>query len=106
MAAESDISFALGTIGLVIPFILTENGVPVSNATSAAVTWVAMTGERRPLTLTTPVSAVFTYTVSANDWRTPRREIGYLLVSYGTNVYPSLSNFTVNVFRRPSGAVQ
>lgn len=106
MAAESDISFAIGTIGLVIPFILTENATAISNATSATVTWVAMDGHRRVLTLATPVSAVFTYTVSANDWRTPRREVGYLLVSYGTNVYPSVSTFTVNVFRRPSGAVQ
>ena len=106
MAADSDISFALGTIGLVIPFILTENDTPISNATSATVTWISMSGQHRPLTLVTPASAVFTYTVSAEDWRTPRREIGYLLVSYGTNVYPSMSNFTVNVFRRPSGAIQ
>lgn len=106
MAADSDISFAVGTIGLVIPFVLTENAVPISNATSATVTWVSMDGHRRPLTLTTPISAVFTYTVSANDWRSPRREIGYLLVSYGTNVYPSVDTFTVHIFRRPSGAVQ
>ena len=99
--AESDISFAVGTIGLVIPFVLTENGYPISNAASATVTWVSTNGQRRPLTLTTPISAVFTYTVSAHDWVSPRREKGYLLVSFGTNVYPSVSGFTVNVVPHP-----
>ncbi len=98
---NSDISFAAGTIGLTLPFIVIENGLPISNATSATVTWIASDGQRRPLTLVTPISAVFTYTVSANDWRTPRRETGYLLVSFGTNVYPTVSSFTVNVTRRP-----
>ncbi len=98
---DSDISFAVGSIGLVLPFILTENGVPISNATSATVTWIATNGQRRVLTLATPISAVFTYTVSAHDWLSPRRETGYLLVSFGGNVYPTVSSFTVNVVRRP-----
>ena len=96
---DSDISFAAGTIGLVLPFILTENGYPISNAISATVTWMASDGQQRPLTLASPISAVFTYTVSANDWRTPRRETGYLRVSYGTNVYPTVSSFTVHIVR-------
>lgn len=99
--AEADISFAMGTIGLVIPFVITENDLPISNAISAVVTWVASDGQRRPLVLLTPISAVFAYTVSANDWQSPRRETGYLLVSFGSHVFPSVSSFTVNVAHRP-----
>ncbi len=99
--AESDISFAAGSVGLVLPFVITENGVPISNATSATVTWIATDGQRRPLTLATPISAVFTYTVSAQDWPSSRREQGYLVVSFGTNVFPTVSSFTVHVWRRP-----
>lgn len=99
--ADSDLSFAVGTIGLVIPFVITENGLPISNAVSANVTWISSDGRQRALTLLTPISAVFTYTVSANDWRSPRREVGYLLVSFDTNVFPSVSTFTVHVLPRP-----
>ena len=97
--AYADISFVHGTIGLTIPFVLRENGVPISNAVSANVTWIASDGQQRALTLETPISAVFTYLVSAQDWPSPRQETGYLRVSFGTNVFFTVSAFTVHVVR-------
>lgn len=99
--ADADLSFAVGTIGLTIPFIVTENGSPISNAVSANVTWIGSDGQERHLTLETPISAVFTYLLSSGDYRVPRRETGYLLVSYGSHVFPSVSSFTVHVVHRP-----
>jgi len=93
---ESDISFPAGTIGLVVPFVLLDNGVPISNAVSATVTWIAQNGVQRLLSLSSPVSAVFTYRISANDSRTAHTELGYLMVSYGSNAFPT-GVFTVNV---------
>ena len=95
---ESDVSFVVSTIGLILPFVVTDKvtGLPISNAVSANVTWVAHNGVRRPLTLDVPVSAVFVYTVSAMDFRTPHREVGRLLVSYGTSEFWT-SHFTVAV---------
>lgn len=86
----SELSFVVSTVGLVIPFSITEPNefgsyVPISNALSANVTWFANDGRRRALTLLTPVSAVFTYTVSARDWMTPHHEVGRCFVSFGTN---------------------
>jgi len=95
---QSDVSFTLGTVGLVLPFVVTDKatGLPISNALSATVTWVAQNGVRRPLTLEVPASAVYVYTVSAGDFRTPRREVGRLFVDYGVTEFWT-SNFTVAV---------
>ena len=93
---SSDVSYAVSTIGLIVPFVITENGYPISNALSATVTWVAQNGVQRPLTLVTPVSALFIYQVALRDSRVPHTEQGYLQVSYGTNVFYT-SSFTVNV---------
>ena len=93
---ESDVSFAVSTVGLIIPFVVTDNGIPISNALSANVTWIAQNGVQRPLTLTIPVSAVFVYQTTIKDSRVPHTEQGYLQVSYGTNVFYT-SSFTVNV---------
>lgn len=97
----SDVSFVVSTVGLVIPFAITEpneNGsyVPISNALSANVTWIANDGRKRVLTLMTPVSAVFLYTVSARDWMTPHTEVGQCFVSFGTNGFWT-STFSVRV---------
>ena len=93
---ESDVSYVVSTIGLIIPFCITDGGVPISNALSASVTWVAQNGTQRALTLTTPVSAIFTYQTTIKDARTPHREQGYLMVSFGVNVFYT-SSFTVNI---------
>jgi hypothetical protein len=93
---DSDVSYAVSTVGLIIPFCITDNGFPISNALSASVTWVTQGGQQRPLTLTTPTSAIFTYQVSGRDSRTTHTEQGYLMVSFGTNVYFT-SAFTVHV---------
>jgi hypothetical protein len=105
----AEISFAVSTVGLVIPFVLTEyTGVsdvygsaiyePISYAQSCVVTWIANNGVRRVLTLNYPASAVFTYTISQFDYQAPRRELGQLQVSVGPHVFWVASTFTVNVF--------
>ena len=93
----AEVSFVVSTIGLVIPFVVQEQGVPVSNALSAIVTWIAEDGRHRPLTLLTPTSAVFIYTLSAFAYQTPRHETGQLRVSYGTNEFWTVSMFSVRV---------
>lgn len=92
----ADISCAISTVGLLIPFTITENGVPISNALSATVTWVAQDGRRRPLTLNVPASAEFIYVTSSWDTRSPHVEEGYLQVSFDSNVFFT-SFFTMNV---------
>jgi len=95
--AEADISCTISTVGLLIPFVLTDPiGTPISNALSANVTWISQDGKQRPLTLTIPASAVFVYTTSIADTRSPHHEEGYLAVSFGSNVFFT-SSFTVNV---------
>jgi hypothetical protein len=86
----SEVSFVVSTVGLTIPFVITEPNelgsyVPISNALSANVTWFSNDGRRRALTLMTPVSALFVYTVSARDWMSPHTEVGRCFVSFGTN---------------------
>ena len=89
----AEVSFAVSTVGLVIPFALINpvasgdvGYVPISNAVAVtSVTWIAHNGQRRPLTLSQPISATFTYTVSAGDSRTPHIEEGYLEVTFGDN---------------------
>lgn len=82
----AEVSFMAGTIGLQLPFIVQEGAQPISNAISAVVTWLATDGRQRLLTMTTPVSAVFTYVLSAQDYPAPRWEMGQLRVSIGMSV--------------------
>ena len=92
----NSIEFQVSTVGLVIPFVITENNFPVSNALSATVVWHSSTGIRRQLTLVSPASAEWNWITSAHDFRTPRTEEGYLSVSYAQNVFYS-SSFQVRV---------
>ena len=98
----AQVSFVVSTVGLTIPFAITEgvdvNGIPmpISNALNATVTWISQDGRQRPLTLLTPVSAVFVYEMSAQDWRSPHYEQGQLRVSIGTAVFWT-SSFTVQI---------
>lgn len=92
----SELSFYMGTIGLVLPFVVTEHGLPISNAQSATVTWLNNRGVQRHLTLTSPVSAEFCYTTSAGEFRTPHIEEGVLRVSFYTNVFYT-SSFTTRI---------
>lgn len=97
----AEVSFIVSTVGLTIPFVITEPNemgsyVPISNALSATVVWKSNDGRQRALTLLTPVSAVFTYTVSARDWMTPRNEVGQCFVSYGANGFWT-EQFTVRI---------
>ena len=104
---DADVSFVVSTVGLVIPFTLTEfTGVsdiygsaifaPISYAQSATVMWMAPNGVNRLLTLSSPPSAIFTYTISAFDYQAPKREEGQLRVSVGGTVFFS-QQFSVNV---------
>lgn len=93
---EVAFSCFVSTVGLVLPFVLVDSplsagmdGMPISNAESASVTWVNQAGLRRSLTFSNALSAVFTYVLSAGDTRTPHQEQGYLLVSMGTACYPT-----------------
>ena len=104
---DADVSFVVSTVGLVIPFVLTEfAGVsdvygsaifnPISYAQSAIVTWISPNGVQRVLTLSSPTSAVFVYQISALDYQAPRREQGQLRVSVGVNVFFT-GPFSVNI---------
>ena len=104
---DADVSFVVSTVGLVIPFTLTEfTGVsdiygsaifvPISYAQSATVTWINAQGVHRVLSLSSPPSAIFTYTISAFDYQAPKREEGQLMVSVGGTVFFS-SKFFINV---------
>jgi hypothetical protein len=96
MSESADIQFQVSTVGLIIPFVFTENGAPISNALSAVVTWKSSTGAQRPLTLTSPISAEFQYVTTGHDFRSPRSEEGYCVVSFGPSIFFS-SAFTVKV---------
>lgn len=98
------VSFAVSTVGLVIPFALinlplsgASEVTPISNAINAtSVVWVSQNGKRRPLTLSQALSATFTYVVSAGDSQSPHIEEGYLEVAFDTNIF-STSAFDMQV---------
>ena len=92
----ADVSFAAGTIGLGIPFVLLSGTTLFSGADAAAVTWLNDDGSRRSLSLASAGSAEFTWTTSAAEFRTPARLVGQLLVSLGTGTFYT-SSFTVAV---------
>ena len=103
MSDTNAFSFAASTIGLVLPFVLTDPpsaagtlGVPVSNALAMGVTWITLDGRMRPLRLSAATSAVFTYVVSAGDSQTAHFEEGYLQISIGTTTVFT-STFTMRI---------
>jgi len=103
MSTEAAFSCAVSTVGLVLPFILTDpaspdgtTGGPISNAQSAAVVWISHRGLRRNLVLSNPASATFTYVVNMVDTRSPHIEEGYLEVTIGGAVFLT-SHFAFNV---------
>jgi hypothetical protein len=92
--SEQAFSCMVSTVGLVLPFILVDppldDGVAISNAQSVtACVWITQEGIRRPLVLSNTGSAIFTYTVSMGDTRTPKSERGYLEVTIGQAVFPT-----------------
>lgn len=94
--ADADISCIVSTVGLVIPFVVLDNGVPISNALSATVIWMSQRGIQRTLTLESPVSASFIYVTSAEDFRVPMTEQGYLAVRFTGAEFPT-QPFTVRI---------
>jgi len=102
-ACEVAFSCFQSTVGLVLPFVLVDppvapatQGEPISNAESAVVTWINQQGLRRVLILSYSPSAVFTYTLSMGDTRSPHFEMGYLEVAFGASKFPT-SAFALNV---------
>lgn len=98
MSTTEAFSCMVSTVGLVLPFILVDpplaDAIAISNAVSvAAITWITQDGRRRPLTASNATSAIFTYTLSMGDTRSPRSEIGYLEITIGETVFPT-SHFT------------
>lgn len=94
MSTNAAFSCFVSTVGLVLPFILTDPfladdvpGPPISNAQSAAVVWINQQAIRRNLVLSNPASATFTYIVSMADTRSPHLEEGYLEVTIGAGVF-------------------
>jgi hypothetical protein len=94
--ADYDVSCIVSTVGLVIPFVVLDGGLPISNALSATVVWISQRGISRTLTLESPVSASFIYTTSAHDFRTPMTEEGYLAVRFPGSEFPT-QPFTVRI---------
>lgn len=100
------VSFAVSTIGLIIPFCLIDpllsgmsSGTPISNAVAiTSAIWVAHNGRRRPLVLSQAMSATFTYQISSVDSRTPHIEEGYIEVHFAENTFHT-STFQVNVYQ-------
>lgn len=103
----SDAAFScmVSTIGLTLPFVLLDPGsvsglpgAPISNAASVqAIVWVNQQGHRRALAYSNEISAVFTYTLSAQDTRSPHVETGYLEITFGGGTVVMTSHFTFNV---------
>ena len=92
----AEVSFPVSSVGLVIPFVVTEGGQPLTHPLSASVTWINNRGTQRHLTLESPVSSEWTWTTSAGEFRSPHQEEGYLVISYYTNVF-YVGPFRVNV---------
>lgn len=102
-SGEAAFSCFVSTVGLVLPFVLTDpalgwasTGLPISNAESATAVWINTQGFRRVLTFSNADSAVFTYVLSQQDTRSPHIETGYLEVTIGGAVFPT-STFVFRV---------
>lgn len=98
----ADVSFPAGTIGLVIPFVLEDNGAPLSNAQSATVTWLGDDGSARLLSLASAVSAEFTYVTSATEFTFPTQFKSVLRVSFGGNVFYAPADGSLSVRITPN----
>lgn len=101
----ADISFAAGTVGLGIPFVLYDGISLLSSAGTATITWFMDDGSLRVLSLASAASAEFTWTTSALEFRIPTHMVGQLRVSIGVGTFWT-SSFTVAVhpvIRRPTG---
>ena len=102
---DAAFSCMVSTVGLILPFVLLDaathtgtQGAPISNAASVeSIVWINTQGHRRVLTYSNEISAVFTYTLSAGDTRSPHAETGYLEIQFGGGVLVMTSQFTLNV---------
>jgi hypothetical protein len=102
----AEVSFAVSTVGLIIPFALTDpvdsatgTASPISNAIAiTTAVWVSQSGKRRALVLSQPTSATFTYQISAADSRMPHIEEGYLEVVFADHIFFT-ETFRVNCYQ-------
>lgn len=92
----ADISFAAGTVGLGIPFVIYDGISLLSDPASATVTWLCNDGTTRRLSLVSALSAEFLWTTGVGEFRVPARQIGQLRVSVGTGTFWT-SSFSLHV---------
>lgn len=98
VAVNPDVTLTAGSIDVAIPFVLAGiDGVPIPDATTATVTWVSPSGHERPLTLLTPVSAVFVWYTLAGEFTTAHTEVGRCRVSFPSGARFWTAPFTVAV---------
>jgi hypothetical protein len=97
-----DISFTVGSIDLLLQFCIQQDDgsgtlVPIPDASTATVTWISPSGQRRPLSPVAPISAIFGWVTSAMEFRTPHTETGRCLVSAVTGGVFWTEPFSVEV---------
>ena len=97
-----DISFTVGSINLLLQFCIQQDDgsgtlIPIPDASTAVVTWVSPSGQRRQLSPVAPTSAIFGWTTSAMEFRTAHTETGRCLVSAVTGGVYWSEPFTVEV---------
>ncbi len=97
-----DVSFVLGSVDVEIPFVIAQADttgtlVPIPDASTATVTWVSPSGQERPLSLLSPVSAVFAWYTTAREFPTPHVEIGRCRVSFPSGARFWTAPFTIEV---------
>lgn len=98
VAVSPDVTFAVGSIDTVIPFVLADaDGVPIPDASTATVTWISPSGQERRLTLITPLSAVFAWYTLAGEFTTPHTEVGRCRVSFPSGARFWTAPFTLTV---------
>ena len=101
-----DITFPVGSVDVEIPFVMAQRDasgalVPIPDALTATVTWVAADGTQRPLTLIAPSSAVFAWYTTAREFVTPHTEVGRCRVNFPSGaVFWTNTTFTVEVTAR------
>ena len=83
VCVNPDVTLTIGSVDVEIPFVIADaSGVAIPDALAATVTWVSPSGQERPLTLLSPLSAVFAWNTLATEFTTPHTEIGRCRVSF------------------------
>ena len=101
----ADQMFTAGQTNLLIQFCIQQDDgsgtgtlVPIPDANTATVTWVAANGQRRLLSLVTPASAIFGWVTSAGEMNRAHSETGrcYVQPASGGGYYTQPFVITVD----------